>query len=133
MIRSAAESGESVEYLGLLADWVAQTHGPDMTVSQLGRQHHERRAAAGWPYRLRAGRMAACCLSAERVGNNIKSEVQGLHTEALQCAGYCRSHAFTLRDYFAAPRRGIPLSACPVARSEPTAGGRCRAWAPTGQ
>lgn len=77
--------------------------------------------------------MAACCLGAERVGNNIKSEVQGLHTEALQCAGYYRSRAFTLRDCLAAPRRGDLLSACPVVRGESARGGGCRAWAPTGQ
>jgi hypothetical protein len=167
VIRSAAESGESAEYLGLLVDRVAQTHvlpidaatireccgerasqpaapprvrrtgrgllGPDMTVGQPGRQHHGRRAAARWPYLLRAGRMAACCLSAGRPGANVESEIQGLHTEALQCAGYYGSRALTLRDRFAAPRRGDPLSACPVARGEPARGGGCRAWAPTDQ
>lgn len=56
---------------------------PDMTVGQLGRQHHERRAVTRWPYRLRAGRMAACCLSAGRLGGNVESEVQGLHTGTL--------------------------------------------------
>ena len=215
MIRSAAESGESAEYLGLLADRVAQTHvlpidaatireccgerasqpaapprvrrtgcgllGPDITAGQPGRlniierlaglasgaavqavrerragtmtaltsagprvskadrvlalakQHHERRDAARWPYLLRAGRMAACCLSAGCVGDNIESKIQGPHTEALQCAGYYESHAPTLRDHFAAPRRGDPLSACPVARGESARGGGCRAWAPMDQ
>ena len=118
----------------------------------LARQHHERRDAARRPYLLRAGRMAACCLSAGRLGNNVESEIQGLHTEALQCAGYYGSRALTLRDRFAAPRggnplsacpvargepargrRGDPLSACPVARGEPARGGGCRAWAPTDQ
>ncbi len=97
------------------------------------RQHHERRDAARRPSLLRAGRMAACCLSAGHPGNNVGSEIQGQHTEALQCAGYYGSHAFTLRDHFAAPRRGNPLSACPVARGEPARGGGCRAWAPTDQ
>ena len=214
MIRSAAESGESAEYLGLLADLVAQTHvppidaaireccgerasqpaapprvrrtgcgllGPDITAGQPGRlstieglaglaggvaiqpvrerrvgtmtastrigprvskadrllalakQHRERRDAARWPYLLRAGRMAACCLSAGRVGDNVESEIQGPHTEALQCAGYYGSRAPTLRDRPAAPRRGDPLSACPVRRGGPARGGGCRAWAPTDQ
>ena len=128
MIRSAAESGESAEYLGLLAgpgraddtclpidaatireccgERASQPAapprgrrtgcgllGPDMTAGQLGRQHHGRRAAARRPYLLRAGRMAACCLSAGRLGNNVESEMQGLHTEALQCAGYYGSRA----------------------------------------
>lgn len=167
MIRSAAESGGNAEYLGLLADRVAQTHvlainaatireccgerasqpaapprvrrtgcgllGPDMTAGQLSRQRHGRRAAARRPYLLRAGRMAACCLSAGRLGNNVESEMQGLHTEALQCAGYYGSRALTLRDSFAVPRRGDLLSACPVAGGEPAPGGGCRAWALTGQ
>ncbi len=215
MIRSAAESGESAEYLGLLADRVAQTHvppidaatipeccgerasppaapprvrragcgllSPDITAGQLGRlsitkglaglasgavvqavrdrragtmtastntgprvrkadrllalarQHHERRDAARRPYLLPAGRMPACCLSAGRLGDNVESKIQGLHTEALQCAGYYGSRALTLRDRFAAPRGGNPLSACPVARGEPARGGGCRAWAPTDQ
>jgi len=212
-----AESGENAEYLGLLADRVAQTHvppidaaireccrerasppvaqprvqrvdcgllGPDMTAGQLSRlsiieglaglahgaavqtvrkrrtrtmtastgtgprvskadrllalakQHHDRRDAARWPYLLRDGCMAACCPSAERVGNNVnnvKSEIQGPHTEALQCAGYYGSRAFTLRDRIAAPRRGDPRSARPVARCERARGGGCRAWAPTDQ
>ena len=195
MIRSAAESGENAEYLGLLADRVAQTHvlpidaatireccgerasqpvapprvrrtgcgllGPDITAGQLGRlsiieglaglasgaavqavrerragtmtaststgprvskadrllalakQHHERRDAARWPYLLRDGRMAACCLSAGRLGNNVKSEIQGLHTEALQCAGYYGSHALALRDHFAAPPARGPAERLP--------------------
>ena len=213
MIRSAAESGESAEYLGLLAGLVAQTHmlptdaatirercgerasrpvaqprvrctgcqllGPEMTAGQLGRlslieglaglasgaavqavrerqagsmtaftstgpcvlkadcllasakQHHKLRDATGWPYLLRHGRMAACCLSTGRLGNKVESEIQGLHTEALQCAGYYGSHVLALCDQSAAPRRGDPLSACPVARGEPTRGGGCRAWVPT--
>jgi hypothetical protein len=77
--------------------------------------------------------MATCCLSAGRLVDNVESEIQGLHTEALQCAGYYGSRAFTLRDHFAAPQRGNPLSACPIARAEPARGGGCRAWAPTGQ
>lgn len=215
MIRSAAESGESAEYLGLLADLVAQTHmlpidaatireccgerasppdaqprdwctgcrllGPEMTAGQLGRlsiikglaglasgaavqavrerragtmtaststgpwvsradclpasakQHHKRRDATGRPYLVRDGRMAACCLSAGRLNNKVESEIQGLHTEALQCAGYYGSHVFTLRDHFAAPRRGNSLSAYPVARGDPASGEGCRAWAPTDQ
>lgn len=209
-----AESGENAEYLGLLADRVAQTHvppidaaireccgarasppvapprvrradcgllGPDMTAGQLGRlstieglaglahgaavqtvrkrrtgtmtastgtgprvskadrlvalakQHHERRDAARWPYLSCDGRMAACCSSAERVGNNVKNEIQGPHTEALQCAGYYGSRALTLRDHIAAPRRGDPRSARPDARCERARGGGCRAWAPTDQ
>jgi hypothetical protein len=99
----------------------------------LARQHHERRAAARRPYLLAAGRMAACCHSAGRLGDNVESEIQGLHTEALQCAGYYGSRAFALRDHFAVPRRGDPLSACPVARGDPARGGGCRAWAPTDQ
>ena len=99
----------------------------------LARQHHERRDAARLPYLLAAGRRAACCLSAGRLGDNVESEIQGLHTEALQCAGYYGSHAFTLRDRFGAPRSRNPLSACPVARGEPTRGVGCRAWAPTDQ
>ena len=167
MIRSAAESGESEEYLGLLADWVTQTHvlaingatirrccgerasqppvplrvrrtdcgllGPDMTANQRVRQHQERRAAPRRPYLLRAGCMAARCLVAGRLGDNVESEMQGLHTEALQCAGYYGSHAFTLRDHFAAPRRGNSLSDYPVAMGESARGGGCRAWAPTDQ
>ncbi len=215
MIRSAAESGERAEYLGLLADRVAQTHvlavdaaticeccgerasqpaapprvrctgcgllGPDITVGQLGRlsiieglaglahgaavqtvrkrrtgtmtastgtgprvsktdrllalakQHHERRDAARWPYLLRDGRMSACRLGAGRLGNNVKSEIQVLHTEALQCAGYYGSRVLTLRDHIAAPRRGDPRSARPVARCERARGGGCRAGAPTDQ
>jgi hypothetical protein len=102
------------------------------------KQHRERRDAVRWPYLLRAGRMAACCLSAGRVGDNIESKIQGPHTEALQCAGYYGSHHLTLRDHLSAPRRcgargGDPLSACPVARGEPARGGGCRAWAPTDQ
>jgi hypothetical protein len=165
VIRSAAESGESAEYLSLLADWVTQMYvlptgaasireccgerapqhaasprvrrtdygllGPYMTASQFVRQHHERRAAARRPYLLRAGCLAARYLSAGRLGDSVESEMQGLHTEALQCAGYYGSRAFTLRDHFAAPRRGNSLSAYPVARDEPTRGGGCRAWAPT--
>jgi hypothetical protein len=217
VIRSAAESDESGEYLGLLADRVAQTHvlvidaatlreccgerasqpaaprvgrtgcgllGPDVTAGQPGRlstveglaglasgiaiqavrerragtmtaaasvgprvskadrllasakQHRERRDAARWPYLLCAGRTVACCLSAGRVGDNVESEIQGPHTEALQCAGYYGSRALALRDRLAAPRRcgvrrGDPLSACPVAKGEPVRGGGCRAWAPT--
>jgi hypothetical protein len=99
----------------------------------LAKQHRERRDVARWPDLLRAGRMAACCLSAGRVGDNIESKIQGPHTEALQCAGYYGSHDPTLRDHFAAPRRGEPLSAYPVARGESTRGGGCRAWAPTDQ
>jgi hypothetical protein len=99
----------------------------------LARQHHERRDAARRPYLLPAGRMAACCLSAGRLGDNVESEIQGPHTEALQCAGYYGSRALTLRDCFAALRRGNPLSACPVARGEPVPGGGCRTWAPTDQ
>lgn len=167
MIRSAAESGERDEYLGLPANWVTQTHvlavnaatirrccrerasqppvplrvrrtdcgllGPDMTANQRVRQHHERHAAPRRPYLLRAGCMAARRLSAGRLGDNVESETQGLHTEALQCAGYYGSRALTLRDHFAAPRRGNSLGACPVARGEPTRGGGCRAWAPTDQ
>ncbi len=215
MIRSAAESGESAEYLGLLAGLVAQTHmlptdaatireccgerasrpfaqprvrctgcrllGPEMTAGQLGRlsiieglaglasgaavqavrehragsmaastspgpcvskadcllasakQHYKRRDATCWPYLLRDGRMAACCLSAGCLGNKVESEIQGLHTEALQCAGYCRSRTITPRDRFAVPRRGNPPSACPVARGDPARGEGCRAWAPTDQ
>jgi hypothetical protein len=83
----------------------AQTLGPDMTAGQVGRQYHGRRATARRPYLLRAGRMAACCLGAGRLGNNVESEMQGLHTEALQCVGYYGSHAFTMRDPFAAARR----------------------------
>ena len=98
----------------------------------LAKQHHERRDATRWPCLSRDGRMAACCLGAGRLGNNVKSEIQGLHTEALQCAGYYGSHALSLRDHLAAPRRcgmrrGDPLNACPVARSEPARGGGCRA------
>jgi hypothetical protein len=51
----------------------------------------------------------------------------------LQCAGHYGSHAPTLRDYFAAPRRGDPLSTCPVASGKSARGGWCRAWAPTDQ
>jgi hypothetical protein len=97
------------------------------------KQHRERRDAARWPYLLRAGRMAACCLSAGRVGDNVESEFQGPHTEALQCAGYYESRNPTLREHSAVPRRGDPLSACPVARGESARGGGCRAWAPTDQ
>ena len=132
MIWSAAESGESAEYLRLLADRVAQTLGPDMTAGQFDRQHYGRRATARRPYLLRAGRMA-CCLSAGRLGNNVESEMQGLHTEALQCDGYYGSRTLTLSDRFTVPRRGDPLSACPVARGESAPGGGCRAWAPTDQ
>jgi hypothetical protein len=208
-----AESSENAEFLGLLADLVAQTHvppidaaireccgerasppvvphrvlradcgllGPDMTAGQLGglstieglaglasgaavqavrerragtmtaststgprvskdrllalaKHHHERRDATCWPYLSHDGRMAGCCPSAEHVGNNVKSEIQGPHTEALQCAGYYGSHALTLRDRIAAARRGDPRSARPVARGEPARGGGCRAWAPTDQ
>jgi hypothetical protein len=99
----------------------------------LAEQHRKRRDAARSPYLLGAGRMAACCISAGRVGDNVKSEIQGLHTEALKCAGYYGSRAPTLRDHFAAPRRGDPLSVCPVARGEPARGGGCCAWAPTDQ
>jgi hypothetical protein len=161
----SAESGESAEYLGLLADLVAQTQalptgaasirecfgerapqppvpsrvrrtgcglfGPDMTASQFVRQQHGRRTAPRRPYLLRAGCTAARCLSAGRLGDNVESEVQGLHTEALQCAGYYGSRAFTLCDHFAAPRYGNPPSAYPVARGESPSGGKCRAWAPT--
>ena len=105
--------------------------GLDMTASQFVRQHHERRAAERRPYLLRAGCMAARCLSAGRLGDNVESEMQGLHTEALQCAGYCGSHLFTSRDHPAAPRRGNSLSACLVARGESARGRGCRAWAPT--
>ena len=90
-----------------------------------------RRAAAHRPYLLAAGRVAACCLSAGRFCNNVESEMQGLHTEALQCAGYYRSRALALRDRFAVSRREDSLSACPVTRGEPPPGGGCRAWAPT--
>jgi hypothetical protein len=209
-----AESSENAEYLGLLADRVAQTHvppidavireccgerasppvapprvrradcallGPDMTAGQLSRlstiegvaglasgatvqavrerragtmtaststgprvskadrllalakHHHERRDATRWPYLSCDGRMAACCPSAEHVGNNVKSEIQGPHTEALQCAGYYGSRALTLREHIAASRRGDPRSARPIARCERARGGGCRAWAPTDQ
>jgi hypothetical protein len=209
-----AESSENAEYLGLLADLVAQTHvppidaaireccgerasphvvpprfrradcgllGPDMTAGQLGRlstieglaglasgaavqavrerragtmtaststgprvskadrllalakHHHERRDATRWPYLSCDGRMAACRPSAEHVSNNVKSEIQGPHTEALQCAGYYGSRALTLRDHIAVPWRGDPRNARPVARYERARGGGCRAWAPTDQ
>jgi hypothetical protein len=108
-----------------------QTLGPDMIAGQFSRQHKGRRAAARRPYLLVAGRIAACYLGAGRLGNNVESEMQGLHTEALQCAGYYRSRALALRDRFAVSRREDPLSACPVARGEPAPGGGCRAWAPT--
>ena len=104
-----------------------------MTASQFVRQHHERRAASRRPYLLRAGCTAARCLGAGRLGGNVESEMQGLHTEALQCAGYYGSRALTLRDHFAAPRRGNSLSAYLVARGESARGGGCRAWAPTDQ
>ena len=104
----------------------------------LAKHHHERRDATRWPYLSCDGRMAACRPSAEHVSNNVKSEIQGPHTEALQCAGYYGSRALALRDRLAAPRRcsvrrGDPLSACPIARGEPVRGGGCRAWAPTDQ
>jgi hypothetical protein len=109
--------------------------GPDMTAGQPGRQHHGRRATARRPYVLRADCMAACCLRSRRGrrGAHVESEIQGLHTEALQCAGYYGSRSLALRDRFAALRGGNPLSACPVARGEPARGGGCRAWAPTDQ
>ena len=110
-----------------------QTLGPDMIAGQVGRQYYGRRATARRPYLLRAGRMAACCLGAGRLGDNVESEIQGLHTEALQCAGYYGSRTLTPRDRLAVPRRGDPLNACPVARAEPAPGGGCRAWAPTDQ
>jgi hypothetical protein len=111
----------------------AQTLGPDMIAGEFVRQYHGRRAAARRPYLLCAGRMAACCLGAGPLGDNVESEIQGLHTEALQCAGYYGSRTLTPRNRLAVPRRGDPLSACPAARGEPTPGGGCRAWAPTDQ